>query len=108
MNKTDNLSEKIPLNVNCIRLLNCELVIATDNCPKTLPGSLPNTLEKITIYNRLNEYALPSSVRTMYFNCDEQQFIPRLFLTLALRNIFIDDFILNNMKDPSTQQYVKK
>ncbi|EFA75123.1 hypothetical protein PPL_11197 [Heterostelium album PN500] len=93
MKNTDNLSEKIPLNVKCIHVLNwsddcifnisdssiSELFIVTGNKLKIISGSLPNTLEKITIYNRLNDYVLPNSVRTMKFDCRNQQFISGLF-----------------------------
>ncbi|EFA75176.1 hypothetical protein PPL_11250 [Heterostelium album PN500] len=56
-----------------------ELFIATDTSQDIISVSLPNTLEKITTFNRLNDYVLPNSVRTMTFNCGNQQFISGLF-----------------------------
>ncbi|EFA75121.1 hypothetical protein PPL_11195 [Heterostelium album PN500] len=93
MNKADNLSEKIPLNVKSVSIIdwkdNCifnisdssirELDIKYRSNLKILAGSLPNTLENISIFTTFNANVLPSSIKTMIVDSADQEFIPGLF-----------------------------
>ncbi|EFA75122.1 hypothetical protein PPL_11196 [Heterostelium album PN500] len=119
MKNTDNLSEKILLNVKSvyIRLIwldnykfnisdssIIELKCFSENL-KILAGSLPNTLEKISIYNTFNANVLPNSIRTMTVDREEQDFIPGLFpqslesLYLSLyRNTLAEHCLPHNLK----------
>ncbi|EFA85434.1 hypothetical protein PPL_02439 [Heterostelium album PN500] len=46
---------------------------------KLSPGSLPNSIENISICSSFNAHVLPNSVKTMTVDCHNQEFLPGLF-----------------------------